>query len=506
MRFPLLLILLSSACVCAWAQDTTPYRVIRGAAPAGFGGGELPAAEVADHITPEQRARIKAQIAINRERLRQEGILMRSSLTSAPTFGWPLKLAPGLDDPGYHGISNFVDQDPAFPGALLDYNCLERTYDIDGYNHAGIDFFTWPWGWLKMDEESVWVVAAAPGQIVFREDGNFDRNCGFGSSEWNAVYVEHADGSVSWYGHLKTDSLTEKQVGDFVEEGEYLGVVGSSGNSTGPHLHMETYDAGGNLIEPYEGPCNGFNSTSWWQDQRPYYDTALNRVTTGFAPPVIPVCPDPELPHASVTFAAGPEVYFTMYYRDQLQGQVSDFTLRRPDGSLYSNWNHSSPEPHYTGSYWYWWFDIPAGEQQGTWTFTAEFEGQTIVREFSIGGGTAALSGRVPQYRVHGTPLTVSRGEGLTVDLAWGASCAEGDSDFVVYEGALGDFTSHAPALCSTAGAPLATITPAGGSRYFLIAPSHGAVEGSRGRDSAGAARPLGAGSCFPENAAPSCP
>ena len=36
----------------------------------------------------------------------------------------------------------------------------------------------------------------------------------------------HADGSIAWYGHMKSGSLTEKQ--DTVAQGEYLGIIGSS--------------------------------------------------------------------------------------------------------------------------------------------------------------------------------------------------------------------------------------------------------------------------------------
>jgi murein DD-endopeptidase MepM/ murein hydrolase activator NlpD len=196
-------------------------------------------------------------------------------------FDWPLA-APTLSDWGYHGISNFVDQNPAFPGALLDYNCGARTYDLaSGYNHRGIDFFTWPWGWKKMSEDVVQVVAGAAGTIVAKFDGNPDDSCDLSNCDWNAVYVMHDDGSVAWYGHMKTNSTTTKEIGETVVAGEYLGVVGSSGCSTGPHLHMEVYDALDNLIEPYAGPCNSLNTSSWWVNQRPYFDSAINAITTG---------------------------------------------------------------------------------------------------------------------------------------------------------------------------------------------------------------------------------
>lgn len=42
-----------------------------------------------------------------------------------------------------------MDQNPANPGAVLDYQCGSGTYDVSGYNHKGIDMFTWPFGWYE---------------------------------------------------------------------------------------------------------------------------------------------------------------------------------------------------------------------------------------------------------------------------------------------------------------------------------------------------------------------
>jgi hypothetical protein len=138
----------------------------------------------------------------------------------------PLKQALGYNDNGYYGISNYIDQNPSFPNQLLDYNCGNRTYDISsGYNHAGTDIFTWPYYWQKMERNIVQVIAAAPGTIIAKSDGNFDQNCSFTACDWNAVYIMHADGSVAWYGHMKAGSLTNKTVGQTVLTGEYLGIV-----------------------------------------------------------------------------------------------------------------------------------------------------------------------------------------------------------------------------------------------------------------------------------------
>ena len=52
----------------------------------------------------------------------------------------------------------------------------------------------------------------------------------------NLVRVRHANGVESWYGHL---SAIHVHVGDRVQTGTELGLTGSTGNSTGPHLHLE---------------------------------------------------------------------------------------------------------------------------------------------------------------------------------------------------------------------------------------------------------------------------
>ena len=78
---------------------------------------------------------------------------------------------------------------------------------------------------------------------------------------------------------LQNGSVTTKPIGALVEQGELLGVVASSGCSGGPHLHFEVYDDTDQLIDPYDGACNGTNpGETWWASQRPYYDSAVNHV------------------------------------------------------------------------------------------------------------------------------------------------------------------------------------------------------------------------------------
>ena len=58
----------------------------------------------------------------------------------------------------------------------------------------------------------------------------YDRDLG------NCVKIDHGNGMETWYGHMK--ELTVKR-GDHVERGQQIGELGSTGRSTGPHIHYE---------------------------------------------------------------------------------------------------------------------------------------------------------------------------------------------------------------------------------------------------------------------------
>ncbi len=375
----ILLILLISGLSHTQAQSSSDTAfTVPGREPLDSGGGSLDLPT--DELTDADRQTIQAQINLSMAQLETDGLFAMDE-TTAVTLSWPISAANGLDDYGYHGISNFVDHDSRY-GYLQDYTCGDRTYDLSGYNHKGTDFFTWPFAWNKMDNNEVVVVAAAPGTIVYKEDGNYDRSCSIGGGSWNAVYVRHSDGSIAWYGHLKSGSLTSKGIGNTVVTGEVLGVVGSSGSSTGPHLHLELYDSRLNLIDPYTGACNPSNS--WWQAQRPYYDSAVNKLMTGSAPVEWTDCPAATITHEQTEFEGGDTIYFTTFYRDQLAGQLSQYTIYQPDNSIYQRWTAESNASHYAASWWWWSYSLPIDAPGGDWHFEVVFNGQTYETAFKI--------------------------------------------------------------------------------------------------------------------------
>lgn len=94
----------------------------------------------------------------------------------------------------------------------------ESPFDSSNEFHEGID--------ISASSGST-VAAAAEGLVTFAA-----RNGDLG----NAVTIDHGYGIVSRYGHLSEISV---HAGQKVKAGQKIGLVGSTGRSTGPHLHYE---------------------------------------------------------------------------------------------------------------------------------------------------------------------------------------------------------------------------------------------------------------------------
>ncbi len=136
-----------------------------------------------------------------------------------------------------------------------------------------------------------------------------------------------------------------------------------------------------------------------------------------------------------------------------------------------------------------------------------------VVESGLSGGACPCLAvtrpGRVPDgAQIPGLPVRVSRNLAIPpyLDIAWSASCSSSATDYAIYQGQAGSWTSHAPVTCSTGGALAATFAPGSGNRYFLVVPLTTEVEGSYGVDSAGADRLPSASACRSRSVAGVCP
>jgi len=339
--------------------------------------------ETTSCISDSERNKVELQLQKNILQLKGEGILNDELLKNAVvSFDWPLRKTANLDFNSYYAISNYVDQDQS--NGLLDYNCDARTYN----GHKGTDIFSWPFSWYMYDNDLVEIIAAAPGTIVAKNEGEFDQQCALDNTATaNYVVVQHSDGSLAYYLHMKQGSVTTKALGQTVAVGEYLGVIASSGYSNGPHLHFEVRDNLGNIIDPYQGGCNSLNTQTWWTAQQPNRVPTLNTLLTHSAPPVIDCPAANESPNLSDCFSANDTVYLALYFRDETSGAATNLRIRRPDNSIWANWTHNSNNT-YNSSYWYWPAPLPAGGPYGVWKFEADFDGQTYVREFTYHDGT----------------------------------------------------------------------------------------------------------------------
>lgn len=301
-----------------------------------------------------------------------------------PVYQIPVQVSESFTDPGFFSITAHFDHDTLFPGHLKDFACGTLTYDSEtGYNHMGTDFFPWPFPWYKMFHQEVIIVAAAPGILMYKQEGNFDLQCEENSDAWNGVCLLHADGSTSWYVHMKKNSVTVKNIGETIAQDEYLGIVGSSGSSLSPHLHFEVLDENDNAIDPFIGTCNPDITESWWTAQLPYRETGVNKISTNAHLPAFPDCPQEEIPNESDIFYPGDTIFLLSYFRNIALGDQVDVMIKRPDNSVFAEWEWTNPNGFYSAS-WLFFFMFIHEEMFGQWNYSLTYKGITYEHPFQL--------------------------------------------------------------------------------------------------------------------------
>lgn len=180
---------------------------------------------------------------------------------------------------------NFTDLDVATTG-IRDWDCSGYTYDGHHGHDSSIRGF-------RAQAIGVPVFAALDGTVSSAHDGEFDE-----MTEWvngtraNFVALSHGEGHRTLYFHLKNGSVLVAP-GDTVKAGQQLGLTGSSGISTGPHLHLES-QVNLEWYEPSAGPCRP--GPGQWLAQPPV-DRDLSVADFYLTDREIPCCSWPEVAH-----------------------------------------------------------------------------------------------------------------------------------------------------------------------------------------------------------------
>lgn len=334
-------------------------------------------------LSNADREALYISIENNVEQLRRIGKLQPIDRALAhPLFIWPLVQDPNFDFNSFGYPYNYIDHDPEYPFKVIDYDCGNHSYDTaNGYNHSGFDIVPWPFWWKQMERNQAINVAAADGQIIVKQDGHFDRNCTFNNGIWNGIVLQHSDGSRSFYLHMKSGSLTSKGIGDYVTQGEFLGIIGSSGSSTVPHLHFEVRNSANQPIDPSSGPCNNWNNDSWWVSQKPYLAPGVMAVLTHDAFPIFPSCPQIEVTNEKNQFDIRVPYYLGIYLKNGERTTNFQFKVIRPDNSIFFQWTYAveSNEPlaYYIFS--------GNSDMEGVWTLEATYQGDTATHNYYIG-------------------------------------------------------------------------------------------------------------------------
>ena len=148
----------------------------------------------------EAAAEIQAEIAQKQKQLEEQRRQNNITIDSETSYLWPL--------PGYYRLSS-----------LFGY----RIHPITGkaHSHTGIDIPA---------PGNTPILACKSGQVV---------TSAYHYSYGNYVVIDHGNGNSTLYAHMSSRAVSE---GDMVSQGQTIGYVGTTGSSTGNHLHLEVRD------------------------------------------------------------------------------------------------------------------------------------------------------------------------------------------------------------------------------------------------------------------------
>jgi murein DD-endopeptidase MepM/ murein hydrolase activator NlpD len=205
-------------------------------------------------------------ITLASEVLDPENLVSEPNISQKPTDSTDNNTKDFLNQEEYDS-----EIDNEITGNLTDIDSVKSTVVAGSYNR-----FEWPllgtitsqYGWRKNPITGQYAnhngldIAANTGTDIVAAYGGTVSKVGYSSSYGNYVIIDHGGDVQTLYAHC---SKIKVEVGQSVKKGEIVALVGSTGRSTGPHLHFEVTENGVRVnplshgAEPKKGYLSGYS-------------------------------------------------------------------------------------------------------------------------------------------------------------------------------------------------------------------------------------------------------
>lgn len=296
-------------------------------------------------------------------------------------------------------INNYADVNP-FSGVAADY--LGGIFQYDG--HDAHDSGPQAQFFHKQDL-GIPLIATNDGTVTQVADGLFDRENSSNNKSGNYILLNHGNNWETLYYHAAANTITVK-VGDQVKRGQLLGYMGSSGNSTGTHIHFN-HRYRGAVVE------TGYAPSSYWQTPPPYSGsvptTLFDAGITNYTPSYNELTERLSPISSFSTTESGTLFAWTSLWNFKTTDQLT-WRWTRPNGTFFDS-NFTPTQNYLRMSWWYW--SLPLSNFQsspGTWQVVMRLNGTPIKStSFNIGGGSVPsikmLTGTTPLIDERSTPI-----------------------------------------------------------------------------------------------------
>ncbi len=209
----------------------------------------LTSAAILQYGDPFYMSRVNARLLAENERNKQElaRLQQQAGQFAEPPQDFTDRLVRPGDGKGGPESSGSGRQSDDKEGSILEQlSLIEKnpewsTYSPSVWPHFGkinneYGFRRNPFGGRRYEFHPGLDIDGEQGDTVLAPGGGLVIKAGRQGGYGNMIEIDHGNGIITRYGHL---SRIDVQIGDRVTRGQELGAVGTTGRSTGPHLHFE---------------------------------------------------------------------------------------------------------------------------------------------------------------------------------------------------------------------------------------------------------------------------